>query len=503
MIRKKAIILFLFSFLLSSCQKGEEKTLVIIDSQVINKETVTDREALANSIIRFLLSSPLVYSYFTGENSKAYYVLAEEVKVQPGNKAVEVSLYEGIRFHDGREFTARDIPPLVEILRKKLINRYGEIYQGLTCEVLDSSRFRVTNAVPIHDMELFLSKIFADSTDVSDNLMGTGPFRFGRWIDGGVELVANRDYFEGAPFLDKVVYLHEEDERKRLYKLLKGEADLMIFLTPEVASFLEKDDNFYVRSLAIDTNAAILFNNRSPLFSDRRVRKALSLAIDRESIIEKVLKGAGVLAFSPFPEGESRERASQRYRPREALRLLQEAGWIYGPRGRHLEKNGEQLRFTLYVPNDYENYDKVADLISQQLFEIGVEVEHVPIDSHIMLEKALISLSNEAFLASSGSLAHTFFRAWHSDSDWNYARFSNKEADRLLERLQTAKEKKGREAIYGMLGVIFDDEVPAAFLYRDLIYTAVSKRFKGAEDFVGDISNIYKIKDWSVNENFR
>ena len=62
---------------------------------------------------------------------------------------------------------------------------------------------------------------------------------------------------------------------------------------------------------------------------------------------------------------------------------------------------------------------------------------------------------------------------------------------------------KEKELIYGRLQEIFNEETPAAFLYNNVIYTAVNKRFKGAEDFAGDIYNIYKIKDWSVNEDFR
>ena len=85
----------------------------------------------------------------------------------------------------------------------------------------------------------------------------------------------------------------------------------------------------------------------------------------------------------------------------------------------------------------------------------------------------------------------------------NYSRYGNKEVDQLLEQLGTASDVKAKKKIYARMQEIFNEEVPAAFLYNNAVYTAVNKRFNGAEDFAGDTYNVYKIKDWSINEGFR
>ena len=145
MIRKKTIIFFLFTLLLSSCQKAHENenALIIIDNDNINKETSINSPSFETSFVNLLTSSPLLY-WSSPDGLSTHNVLAREVKILPSNKAVEVRLKEGVRFHDGREFTARDILPSLDRLRGKLPGRNGLLYKDLQIEFIDKMSFRLT-----------------------------------------------------------------------------------------------------------------------------------------------------------------------------------------------------------------------------------------------------------------------------------------------------------------------------------------------------------------------
>lgn len=304
-------------------------------------------------------------------------VLVEEIKVLHGSRIIEIRLRDGVRFHDGRRLTADDV--VASINRLKEVDKKFEVRLGNTkAEVLNSLALRLTSAAPISNVNHILGDIIALPPAGSDALNGTGPFRFVRWLDDGMELAANKDYFEGRPKLDRIIYLYEKDEKKRLSKLLNADADLMVNLSSEAAMFLKKENGFYVKKLPF-YYYALHFNCESRFFREKAVRKSVSMAIDRDSIIRKVLKGGVTEASHPFPPAMLPTLNGTAYQPKEAARLLREAGWRDINGDGILEKNGMKLRFLLHYIEEAAENRKVVDLMSQYLFEVGVEIERVPV----------------------------------------------------------------------------------------------------------------------------
>jgi len=489
--------------ILSFCSKGEESVLVAIDNFRANKESLTDIIRFAESIPGLLMLQTLLYIDNEGIPRK---VLVEEIKDLTGGRVIEIRLRDGVKFHDGRRLTADDV--VASINRLKGVDKKFEVrLRNIKAEVLNSLALRLTSDAPITNVYLILGDIIVLPPAGSDALNGTGPFRFVRWLDNGMELAANKDYFEGRPKLDKIICLYEEDEKKRLYKLLNGEADLMVNLSPEVARFLENESRFYLKKVPY-LYSALHFNCKSSLFRDKAVRRAVSMAIDRDSLIGKVFKGGVVKTSHPFPPDMLLTPNGAVYQPKEAARLLREAGWRDRNKDGILEKNGMKLRFLLYYIKEVVEYRKVVDLMSQYLFEVGIEMEGVPVDPDDFEKIRLRSGDYDAYLIGHSTSDSINYITWHSQmigrhEARNYSRYGNKEVDQLLEQLGTASDVKAKKKIYAMMQGIFNEEVPAAFLYNDTVYTAVNKRFNGAEDFAGDTYNVYKIKDWSIDEGFR
>ena len=492
--------------LLSSCSNNKEKVLVVIDSTKIDKTSAANTEMLSTSIVGDLLFNPIL---FQDARLSPHNVLAEDVKVLSGNKVIEVKLRDGIRFHNGREFNASDIHNAIDNAMK-LNEKNRELFKGLQVEVLDKTRFRLKSDSPIRDPYILLNNIGDYESGFSEALVGTGPFRFGRWLDNGLELVANKDYFEGKPKIDKVVYIYEDDEKKRLRRLLSGEADLMVCLSPGIVRFLEKDNRFHLNKISGGYYTSLFFNTGSSLFSDGAVRKAVSMAINRERVIDKGLMGAGTPAYAPFkPEimPEKFKKNNFEFRPREAAKLLADAGWRKG-NGDILEKNGIKLRFSFYYNADQAELKKVVDIIQQQLFEAGIEARSVPIMFYEFMEKNIKAGDYDAYLGANSEYEENNFTTWHSSfiaksEAANFSRYSNREVDLLLEKIRESSDIGEKKKLYLRIQEALNEDVPAAFLYNTVIYTAASRRFKGAEEFVGNVYSVHKIKDWSINEDIK
>lgn len=477
-----------------SCNRSKEKTLTIVDSIRIDKSS--SLADISTSLIGSLVFSPLLYKYNSG--TAIHYVLAEEVKILPGKKVIEVKIRDNIRFHDGKLLTAEDIVRSIDTLKTEF-NR--ETLKDITAKAVDRLRLRLESKSPVADTNELLRTISAYPSH-SNIFNGTGPFRLKKFQTNGIELEANDGYFEGKPKLKRIIYLCEADENKRLTMLLKGEADLLAGLSPEAARFLEKDIRFNVHKDDKGFYTALFFNNKSSIFSDQRVRMALSMAMDRKSIIEKGLNGGGTVISSPFPAEllpSDIETGSQYYNPKQAVKILKEAGWNDADGDGILEKDGRKLRSTLYYQKESEELKRIADIIAQQLFEIGVGMESAGIG-----ENEIEDLSGDydviLFAAAYGEYFH--LNRWLSSSPvsryGNLSCYGNTEVDGLLERLIEADTIVEKKMIYGRLKEILDKEVPAAFFYAPANYIAVSKGIRGVGKLGFDVFSFYKIKDWNT-----
>lgn len=492
------VLLTFLLIALTSCNKPENSVLVIADSGKIDKESANEL-TLPESVIGDLLYTP----FFKDDNNFVFHnLLAEDVRMLPGGKTIEIKIRKGVRFHDGRELTESDVAASIGRITDTdahIKERYGQ----LKVTIAGKLKVTVTGDKPLSDVyTLLLPNIYIYSKE----LIGTGPYKFHRWINNGIELIVNNDYFEGTPKLKKVIYRYEPEERNRVNMLLKGEADLLIWLSPKMAEFLKTDDRFYVNEWPTGFYSALFLNNESPLFRDKAIRRAVSMAIDRDVLIQKVLKGGGTKILTPFASlifKSEKNKTGIDYRPKEAVRRLKEAGWEDADGDGILEKDGRELRFRLFYNRKVKEFKQIADIISQNLFETGIGVEAIPANMDESTDRNFIGGSYDAILEVKSSYDSVNMLAWSSSSIFNISRFNSREMDNHLERLKEVTDIEQKKEIYGRMLKIFEDDTPAVFLYTPVIFTAVNKKFNGAEDFVGSVYSIYKIKDWSLNEDIR
>ncbi|MDY6838824.1 MAG: ABC transporter substrate-binding protein [Thermodesulfobacteriota bacterium] len=328
---------------------------------------------------------PLLYDYLFVPNAqgKLEPVLARKWSYDEKNFTWTISLQEEALFHDKAPVTAADVK---YSLKEQLKEKHFAIY-GLIDHISLLSREAISIRLKKNDSR-FPEKIWTTDivprpgggeTDYYNHPVGSGPFRFEyRKGEKEVGLVANADYFQGRPTVDRVVFHFVPDKEKTWTRLLSGETDLGQEISPKNYEIIKQyEKRFYFDLYTLRCYSILLYNTADSLFSDIRVRQALAHAIDREYIVEKILGGFGVVAVgpmgvnSPFHNPEVKPLP---YDPKRGLKLLEAAGWSYDKRGHQLVKNGEPFAFTLLVFEESQVQKQVARYIRLCLNDLGIKV---------------------------------------------------------------------------------------------------------------------------------
>ena len=285
--------------------------------------------------------------------------LAESFEMTPDCRLATFHLRKGVKWHDGREFTADDVLfTYQQIIDPKIATPYSSNFETVEkVEKIDPHTVRVSYQVPFAPgLESWgmgiIPKHLLEGKDLNNdpfnrNPIGTGPFRFSGWVTGQkVVIKANADYFEGKPEIEEYIYRLIPDTATQFLELKALNIDMMT-LSP-VQYQKQTDDSFFKTEFNKFKYPALSYtyvgyNLRDPKFSDKRVRQALTHAINKNAIIQGVLLGLGKPATGPYiPESWAFDPNVKDldYNPEKAKALLAEAGWTPGNDGL-LKKEGQ------------------------------------------------------------------------------------------------------------------------------------------------------------------
>lgn len=403
----------------------------------------------------------------------------------------EFKLRKGVKFHDGTPFTADDVLFTFERAPNvpKSPSSFGLYTKGKTLKKIDDYTIHIITEKPyplvpndVSQINVISKKHGKGATTGDYNsgkaAVGTGPYRFVEWVPGDrLVLERNPEYWGKKAQFDRVVFKPIRSDPARVAALLAGDVDMIdVVPTPDIAKLKENPN--VVLSQGVSNRVIYLHldheRDNSPFVTgsggknplkDLRVRKAISKAINRPAIVDRVMEGVAIPAGQLLPEGffgVSPKLKPELYDPEAAKKLLAEAGYPDG------------FGLTLHGPNDrYINDAKICQAIAQMLARIGIDTKVETMPKAVYFAKAsrggpggtpafsfiLVGWGAGTGEASSPlkSLLHTWDKARGFGAS-NRGRYSNPEVDKLVEQaLATVDDAKREKLLQKATEVAIED----------------------------------------------
>ena len=510
---------------LTGCRKIDPKIYgqngPVADGDILIESSIGDAKTLNPALSDESTGSDICGLVFNGllrynEKFELEPCLAEKWKVSRGGKTITYYLRKGVKFHDGVEFTADDVLFTYKVYSDPAVNTpFGADYQYIKdVEVLGLYQVRVNYKKPFapaltSTFTSILPKHLLEGKDINHcdfnrHPVGTGPYRFVQWkTDQQIVLEANPDYWEGKPHIKRFVLRIIPDQASELLSLLKGETDALGAwtsgtLSPEQYARQTGTPKFsdYYDKYETDQFVYIYigWNLENPLFQSVKVRKALTMAIDRQAIIQNVIYGLGSVCTGPFVPNSwayNKDVKPLPYDPEKAKKLLKEAGWKPGPDGilqKSLKKKepATPFHFKLFTNQGNVSRERIATIVQQQLKQVGIDCQPQIMEWTTLLSEYINKRKYDAMVMGWGFTPEPdCYLTWHSsqmgEHQYNMVDYKNKRIDRLLVEGRETLNPKKRAKIYHRIHKILSDDVACTFLYVPYALPAVHKRFKGLE----------------------
>lgn len=468
--------------------------------------------SMLNPLLSDLLSvsevSSLLFNGLLYANDKGEWMpdLALDVpSVQNGGVSrdgltVTYRLRPGVTWHDGVAFTSQDVKFTWQLIMKpkaNVISREG--YDKITSiDTPDATtvvvRFREFYAPYLTLFSVILPKhILENVPDINKaafnrSPIGTGPFKLKEWrMAEAIILEANPQFFRGKPVLDSIEYKVVPEMNLLLTQLKAGEIDIASNLDLSQLDQARSLDNVNVVTTPNSIWEHVDFNLDKPLFQEVQVRQAIVAGVDRQAIVATVLKNAAVPAAGDQPP------VSWAYNPavtasgrdvNAARGLLNQAGWVVGPDGIYA-KNGVRLSFSLAYPQNDKTREAVAQLLVQQLKEVGIEARPLAVEKETFFNDTLknrrFDMALYAWAAGSDPDNSDLWNSRHIPG-WNngyagrnYPGWRNPEVDGLTEQAVRTPDLETRKQAYFRIQEIINQEYPVLPLYFHTQLAAMKK----------------------------
>lgn len=449
--------------------------------------------------------------------------LAKSWEISPDELSITFHLRKDVRWHDGKEFTAHDVLFTYRfMIDPKTPTPYaGDFLLVKKAEVLNRYAFKVSYEKPFAPALIswgmwILPQHLLEGKDVrksplNRNPVGTGPYLFRQWKTGEkIELEANPNYFEGRPYVQKVLYRIIPDSATLFLELKAGGVDwsglspMQYQRQTDTGEFRRK---FRKYKYLASGYTYLGFNLKDPRFQDKRVRQALACAVDKEEIIKVVLLGHGVEATGPYkPDTWVYNPHVKRYPydPERARELLAEAGWKDGDGDGIVEKDGQPFRFAILTNQGNEERKMTAEIIQKRLERIGVKVEIRIAEWASFINFFIKNRRFETVLLGwSTGQDPDLYEIWHSSKtlpdEFNFISYQDPKVDGLIEEGRHTFDRKRRKACYDRIQGILAEDVPYLFLYTPFSLPVIHARFKGVEPAPAGIS--YNFIKWYVPQD--
>lgn len=418
-----------------------------------------------------------------------------------------------LTWHDGQPLTAQDVAFTVGLIQSPNFPGQGDLsalWRTVTVAVTGTQTIAFTLPepfAPFLDYAAFgilprhlLGNLAADQlTAQTFNLrpVGSGPFQFDRWLVAqervtGVRLRAFAGYAGPAPKLAEVQFNFYPDSRAALEAYQRGEVLGLSRIPAEQVPAAARLPTLGLYTSVLPRYTQIILNQRLPelaFFTDKRVRQALWLGLNREIMTRDLLNGQALIAHSPILPGSWAYNPALpviRYNPEEANRLLDQAGWTLS--GSVTEtvrvKASLPMRFTLTV-SDNPQHQAVARYAQQTWALLGVQVEVQTVPAASLIAAVLEPRNFQAVLVEMNLEGlpdpdpYPFYHETQVESGQNYGGYVDRLTSQILEQARITTDMSVRARLYVNFQSRFVDQVPALLLYYPTYTYGVDTKVSG------------------------
>lgn len=503
-------VIFILSMALAGCssstsssQSGSSKSASNVPQEITYAST-TDAVGLSPIATNDNASSNVITQVYEtlferDPNTMAIKPLLADSYTNPDPKTWVIKLKKGIKFQDGTPFNADAVKYTFDKFRnpKTAAPRASLLKPIETVTVQDENTVVIKTKYPYGALLAALAhnnaSIVSPTADKAGTLnkkpVGTGPFKFVEWVQGDhITLEANKDYWQGAPKLQKVTFKVVPDVNTAVSMLQTGQVQFLTGIAPETLSRIQSMSNVNLIKKNGTPVYYLGFNMDKGPMTDLKFRQAVAYAVDRDAYI-KQLKGLGIKSNSiigpkVFGYDSSAEKEGYNYDPSKAKQLLSQSSY-----------KGETLK--MLVANT-PVYVKMAQIVQDQLKQVGIKTQISLLEWGTFLDVSKKGQFDITFLAwtnSTGDGSELLYPNLDSENinASNTVRYHNPAFDKLVDESRQTVDQNARKKFLDEANKMAINDAPMIVMNHGAVTAAVDKSVKGFEiDPTGQWS-LYKV----------
>lgn len=425
--------------------------------------------------------------------------LAKEYKWLDSN-TFRVTLGQGVKFHNGDEFTAEDVKWSIEdMINPDRGPGLVSLMKGITeIKVIDKYTVDFITEAPIPTLPTKLTtyplmvsgkeRTAKSPEEYGEKPMGTGPYKLVEWKKGKhIIAVRNENYFLGMPKIKKLTLYPIPDHNTRVSALRSGDIDIAIDVKPSLAKALEKKSGFEITATPSARVEWVWIRTDLKPFDDRRLRQALNYAINKEEFVQTIMEGYGMPIGQPCPPyffGHNPSVKVYPYNPEKAKQLLAEIG---------LPKNFQIYYQALSI--DDERVRAIVGYLEAVGLNVKLEIKEAGAAYADFLGKTARPLfhtnwSNWSLLDIEGTLADVFGCTDKEKGIGRWSYYCNPRIEEIIIELRTIDEEK-RLSLAHEASKILHDDAAAIWLFA---HSDIHGKREGIPEFKARMDNTFRLK---------
>lgn len=503
----------------SGHRKGGTVTIPIVADPTLNPWH-------PNSYIESLLINRVLFDGLTkpGKNLAPAPDLATSWETSKDGLSWTFQLRSGVTWHDGKPFTADDVAyTFNEIVLRKELGANGSSYFKAVDKVEVTGPQRVVFRLkrPFAALPAYLAynagilpKHIFEGKDPwtltsfnKETPVGTGPFKIGKYTSGqSVELVANPDYFGGAPYLDRLVFKVVADPNSQIAQALSNDLSIMILDNKAAVDRVKGAKNVTVYPVSLTQFYWLALHQTNPLFNDVKVRQAMAYALDRQTMINTIDRGYATVANGPISPAlkayYNPDVIKYKYNVQKAKDLLAQAGWKDTTGDGIVEKDGNPFQFVLDIAKK-GNLEAVGQMAQQYLKAIGMNVQLNSMEWNALIQKDIIKRDYDATINwwtyPNDPDVLPYFHSSTVKTGNNIPDFKDPQLDKLLELGQSTSEPAKRKQVYDDLQKYMSNTLPYVFLWYPQELQVRNNNLRGVPD-LGLRDALHYVNEWWIKQ---